>query len=137
MREPVSVPASPPVAAAAPAVPTVPTAAQVVAALPVPSADLPPAAAPSPAPVGTAVASESLWPCPRCGASVPISMDSCPDCGAGFLSGLAKSTSTKLPLVGDVGRMSQGQRLLIGAGISVVLMVVFVLLAEIGGHLFG
>jgi hypothetical protein len=35
-----------------------------------------------------------------------------------------------------MGRFTQGQRLLVGVGISIVLMVVFLVLAEIGGHLF-
>jgi hypothetical protein len=67
---------------------------------------------------------------------VPLALDECPDCGAGFLSGLTQATNTKLPIVGDVRRMSQGQRLLIGAGISIVLMALFVIVLEVGGHLF-
>jgi hypothetical protein len=64
-----------------------------------------------------------------------MSLDECPECGAGFLAGLAQTTNTKLPIVGDVGRMSQGQRLLIGGVISIVLMVLFVMVLEIGSHL--
>lgn len=65
-----------------------------------------------------------------------MSLDSCPDCGAGFLSGATETVGTRLPLVGDMSTFSAGQRLLIGAGISIVLMVIFVVLAEVGGHLF-
>lgn len=83
-----------------------------------------------------AVAKEAIWPCPRCSASVPMSLDACPDCGAGFLSGVARVTSTKLPIIGDVGRMSQGQRLLIGAGVAIVLMIFFFVILEVFSHLF-
>jgi hypothetical protein len=76
------------------------------------------------------------WPCPHCRAWVAMSLDSCPDCGAGFLSGATETVGTRLPLVGDMSTFSAGQRLLIGAGISIVLMVIFVVLAEVGGHLF-
>jgi hypothetical protein len=65
-----------------------------------------------------------------------MSLEACPDCGAGFLAGATNATATRLPLVGDVQRMSHGQRLLVGGAIAVVLMVVFVLVAEIGGHIF-
>lgn len=65
-----------------------------------------------------------------------MSLDECPDCGAGFLSGASIAPAANLPLVGDMRRMSQGQRLLVGAVISVALMALFVLLAEIGGHIF-
>jgi hypothetical protein len=130
VREPVSVPAAPALERLAATL-----AAPVQVAAPVPG---PVAAAQAPAPVpapATAVAKEVTWPCPRCKASVAISLDACPECGAGFLSGVAQKTSTKLPIIGDVGRMSQGQRLLIGAGISIVLMMAFVVILEVGGHL--
>jgi hypothetical protein len=78
----------------------------------------------------------ATWPCPRCGAKVALSLDACSECGAGFLSGATATAAARLPLVGDMGKMSQGQRLLVGVGISVVLMTLFVLLAAIGGHLF-
>lgn len=134
--EPVTVPAAPapaPVAAVAPV--ATPASAEVLTAgLPTPAAPVDPGVA---QPQGATVAKEATWPCPRCNASVAISQDVCPECGAGFLSNVAQVTNTKLPIVGDVGRMSQGQRLMIGAGISVVLMVIFVMILEIGGHLFG
>lgn len=100
----------------------------MVTLTPAPEAPRAPEAAPT-------VAKEVNWPCPRCGASVPISLDACPDCGAGFLSSVKQVTSTKLPIVGDVGRMSQAQRLMIGAGISIVLMVIFVVILEVFSHL--
>jgi hypothetical protein len=65
-----------------------------------------------------------------------MSLDACPDCGAGFLAGATEETRSHLPLVGDMRRMSQMQRLMVGLAVSVVLMIAFVLLAEIGGHIF-
>lgn len=76
---------------------------------------------------------KATWPCPRCGASVPISLDMCQDCGAGFLSGAAGAMATRLPLVGDVGRMSQTQRLLVGIVIALVVTVLLVVVAALGG----
>jgi hypothetical protein len=77
------------------------------------------------------------WPCPRCGHSVPIELDACNECGAGFLSGAAATKSVRLPMVGDVTRMSSGQRMFVAFAVSVGVMFVLVLLAFIGGHLFG
>jgi hypothetical protein len=65
-----------------------------------------------------------------------MSLEACPDCGAGFLTGATDTPATRLPLVGDVQRLSHGQRLLVGGATAVVLMIVFVLVAEIGGHIF-
>jgi hypothetical protein len=65
-----------------------------------------------------------------------MSLDECPDCGAGFLAGASEVAGSHLPLVGDMRRMTHGQRLMVGAGISVILMIAFVLVAEIGGHIF-
>jgi hypothetical protein len=117
VREPVSVPAGPstPAGVADPA-----------------AADAPAQPARTPQPPRQ----EPRWPCPRCGVSVLMSLEACPDCGAGFLAGATDTTATRLPLVGDVQRMNHGQRLLVGGAISIVLMVVFVLIAEIGGHIF-
>jgi hypothetical protein len=82
------------------------------------------------------VTAAPTWPCTRCGAKVSFDLDACPDCGAGFLAGAASSAiSVKLPVVGDLSRMSKGQRLMMAAGFAVVLMVFLLLLAEVGGHL--
>jgi ribosomal protein L40E len=90
----------------------------------------PPSAGAAPA------AATPTWPCTRCGAKVSLDLDACPECGAGFLAGAASSTvSMKLPVVGDVSRMSKGQRLMMAAGFAVVLMLLLLLLAEVGGHI--
>jgi hypothetical protein len=83
-----------------------------------------------------APARRPTWPCPKCGANNSMEDDACHDCGAGFLSGATSTTNSKLPVVGDMAKMSQGSRLMVGAFISVGLIVVFVLLATIGGHVF-
>lgn len=116
-REPVGVPAGPPMAADA-GDPAAPAAAAQPVRTPQPPRQ------------------EPRWPCPRCGASVLMSLEACPDCGAAFLAGATDAATTRLPLVGDVQRMSHGQRLLVGGAIALVLMVAFVLVAEIGGHIF-
>jgi hypothetical protein len=92
-------------------------------------------AEPATTPVVVAPGKAALWPCPRCGAQVAMALDACGDCGAGFLAGARSSTTTRLPIVGDVGTMSGGQRLLVGVGLMVVLMALFVAVAAIGGHL--
>jgi hypothetical protein len=67
---------------------------------------------------------------------VPLELDACGDCGAGFLSGASAAAAARLPVVGDMGRMSQGQRLMVGAGIAVIVILAFFVLAEIATHLF-
>jgi hypothetical protein len=65
-----------------------------------------------------------------------MSLDSCSSCGAGFLAGTADRLSAKLPVVGDVAKMSAGQRwMVIGAG-GVLFMLLLILIATLGGHLF-
>jgi hypothetical protein len=84
----------------------------------------------------TEAAEEAKWPCLRCGEQVPISLDACHSCGAGFLAGSTTSPSAHLPIVGDVGRLSRNQRVGLGFGVSIVVMIILILLATIGGHIF-
>jgi hypothetical protein len=77
------------------------------------------------------------WPCPQCDARVSMELDACGSCGAGFLAETSStSVSMKLPVVGDVSRMSKGQRLMMAIGFAIALMLAFVLLAEVGGRIF-
>jgi hypothetical protein len=104
------------------------------------SADVLDAATPLPTDPGAveapAQAPAPTWPCTRCSAKVSFDLDACPECGAGFLAGAASSAvSVKLPVVGDMSRLSKGQRMIIAAGFAGVLMLVLLLLAEVGGHL--
>jgi hypothetical protein len=64
-----------------------------------------------------------------------MDMDFCNDCGAGFLSAVAGS-AVRLPVIGEVKSMSSSQRLMMGVLVALGLMVVIVVLAFIGGHLF-
>ena len=97
-----------------------------VAAAPAPT----PAPAPAPAPAG-----EPAWPCATCGTPNPFSLDACAACGAGFLSSLRESEAPllEIPGVGDLTRMSRGQR--IGLAFGVVLAVIA--LVAVLGLLFG
>jgi hypothetical protein len=146
-RERVSVPAAPDGSAAAPE----PVAAALAAAqpstglrpdpdailgLPTKSADLD---APQDAQRGDGAedeAPEKTWPCTRCGEQVVMSLDACHACGSGFLAGASTPASVHLPVVGDIERLSRSQRLLAGLGVSLVVIVVLVVLATIGGHIF-
>jgi hypothetical protein len=97
----------------------------------------PAAAAPGlAAPVLAPSKREARWPCTRCGASNPMSEDACTDCGAGFLASVASTTPTHLPLVGDVQRMSQAQRILVGAIVAVALIFAFLVVLVVIGHVF-
>jgi hypothetical protein len=67
---------------------------------------------------------------------MPMSEDACTNCGTGFLSGATLVTPTHLPLIGDVGRMSQAQRLMLGLGISVGLVILFLFVTLVIGQIF-
>jgi ribosomal protein L40E len=137
-RERVSVPVGAESAAEAVAAPAAtPSAAQpagdVILGLPEPTAALTaPDASETEAPE---TPEEAKWPCLRCGEQVPISFDACHACGAGFLAGSTSQPSVRLPVVGDLGGMSRNQRLALGFGLCLVVMVVLVVLATVGGHL--
>lgn len=150
LRQPVASPASatpasePPapgvVAAAARAeIAVAPTAAAAMrATVTAVAADVLDAATPLPVdadrPVDAAKVAPT-WPCPRCGAKVAMDLDACDSCGAGFLSGAsATSRSVALPVVGDLTRMSSGQRMLVAIGVAIGICVLLVLLAEVFGH---
>jgi ribosomal protein L40E len=117
--------------------PPEPVAAAPAAAAPVVRAALldpltaPAAALGLPSPPG----SEPTWPCSTCGATNPIAADTCASCGAGFLAGLRESEAPllELPGVGDLTRMSRGQRL----GIAFGVVLAFVALTALLSLLFG
>jgi len=118
----------PPAPSPAPLVPA--TAARRVPAFdpltaPAAALGLPTAAAPA----------EATWPCGTCGAVNVLSADACSACGAGFLAGLRESEGPllELPGVGDLTRMSRGQRMLVAFGV----VLAFVALTALLGLLFG
>jgi hypothetical protein len=75
------------------------------------------------------------WPCQSCGEAVPLADPRCSACGAAFLAGSAEAPSLTLPGIGNLLARSRGQRLLIGAGISVLLLAVLVAIMWILGSL--
>jgi len=80
------------------------------------------------APAVPAPRAEPMWPCHACGASNPLSNSVCAGCGGGFLAAASEQLSVVLPGVGDVMRMSRGQRALLAIGAAALLVVVPVLL---------
>lgn len=108
---------------------------QPVAAAPrLPAVDpltAPPAALGLPTPPG----SEPTWPCGSCGAANPIAANACVACGAGFLAGLRETEGPllELPGVGDLTRMSRGQRLGIAFGVVLGFVALTALLSLVFG----
>jgi len=68
---------------------------------------------------------------------VPIELDLCNECGTPFLAGVADGATVRLPVVGEVKSMSKSQRLMMGIMVAVALMALIVMVAFIGGHIFG
>lgn len=73
------------------------------------------------------------WPCTACGAENPFSVSACAACGAGFLAGLRESEGPllELPGVGDLSRLSRGQRLALAAGVALVISTLTAILSLI------
>lgn len=125
-------------AAARQEIPVAPTAAAAMRATVVAAtADVLDAATPLPGVVSDEAGSEKppTWPCPRCGARVAMALDACNECGTGFLSGATAGMSMKLPMVGDVSKLSSSQRLVFGLAVAVAVTLLLVLIGEIGGHI--
>ena len=90
-------------------------------ALAQPQQEQPPPQAPPPT---------ASWPCASCGAANALSDSACSACGAGFLAGLRESEGPLLvlPVVGELGALSRGQRLGLAAGVVLVVIAVVALL---------
>lgn len=75
------------------------------------------------------------WPCTTCGVTNPIAADACVSCGAGFLAGLRETEGPllELPGVGDLTRMSRGQRMAVAFGVVVAFVVLTALLGLLAG----
>jgi hypothetical protein len=65
-----------------------------------------------------------------------MSLDHCPNCGHGFLSAARQGNSIKVPFFGDVGKMTSGQKIMMGVAVTLGLIILLVLLATIGGSVF-
>jgi hypothetical protein len=132
-------PVQPPLVQQQPAVPVQqqPTPFTAAPMLQVTGAPLP-AAAPTveqpAAPTNPQAMAEPTWPCPKCGNSVLMSLDHCTVCGAGFLADAADS-SIKVPVFGDVGKLTSGRKAMLGVLVTVALIVFLIVIATIGGKL--
>ena len=122
--EPVPVAVLPPAFAAAPALDPLTAPALDPLTAPAAALGLPPRPG-----------SEPTWPCSSCGAANPIAADACASCGAGFLAGLRDTEGPllELPGVGDLTRMSRGQRLGIAFGVVAAFIALTALLSLVFG----
>lgn len=70
------------------------------------------------------------WPCSRCAAPNEMSAAACATCGAQFLQTVAEESRVTLvlPVVGDLGRYSRGQRLGLALGAVAAVLVPLALL---------
>ena len=120
---PAAAPAEPPPAPSAAAGPSAAEPSYSAAVVTGPD----PVAAPAQAAAGPS------WPCAACGTNNPIALDVCGGCGLPFLSGLREQEPPllTLPMVGDVSRLSRGQRLAlaVGAVIAAVILTFLIGLA--------
>jgi hypothetical protein len=75
------------------------------------------------------------WPCSACGAINPMAHDTCSVCGRHFLAGLREGEQPllELPVVGDITKLSRGQRVAIAGAVIVVVLAFTVLLGLIFG----
>jgi hypothetical protein len=97
-----------------------------------------PLTAPAVAPVPDATAGpavEPTWPCATCGATNPLTAGACAACGAGFLAGLreAEGPLLELPGVGDLTRLSRGQRMALAFGVVLFVIALTALLGLLLG----
>ncbi|MBW3641146.1 MAG: zinc ribbon domain-containing protein [Actinobacteria bacterium] len=65
------------------------------------------------------------WPCMACETSNPYTVSVCTACGSAFLAGLreAEGPLLELPGVGDLTKLSRGQRLGLAAGVVLAISV--------------
>ena len=113
-----------------------PPAPEPVVAVPAPAPAVDPLTAPASAlglasPPGT----DPTWPCTTCRVANPIAANACVACGAGFLSGLRETEGPllELPGVGDLTRMSRGQRMLVAFGVVLAFVALTALLGLVLG----
>ena len=76
-------------------------------------------------PAQPAPPSTATWPCTRCASDNPFTASVCGTCGGAFLAALKDEEKPLLvlPLIGDVGKLSRGQRLGVAAGVIAAIMV--------------
>ena len=91
--------------------------------------------APAPAVPVAEAPGTAAWPCTRCGTRNALTADICRDCGSSFLGGASDGPALVLPGVGDITKLSRGQRttLAVALILAVVLplaLVTFLMTAE-------
>lgn len=89
-----------------------------------------------PAPVAaTPESATTSWPCTACEASNPYSVSVCGACGTAFLGGLreAEGPLLEIPGVGDLTKLSRGQRLGLAAGVVLAISVLTALVGLVFG----
>jgi ribosomal protein L40E len=84
---------------------------------PAPLAEAPAVPEPAQQPAGNS------WPCLRCGARNALDADTCQECFSPFLGGASAGPSLRIPVVGDVWKMSRGARMTLAFGVVLALLV--------------
>jgi hypothetical protein len=124
--------------------PAAPAAPPVAPASPPVAPASPPVPVPDPAdPLGVAAlvsrpdaGERSLgWPCTGCGETVSFDMTFCPECGSSFLPTEREAVSFRLPWVGDMTKLSKGEKLVVIFGGMALVTTVFFLLAMLVGSI--
>jgi ribosomal protein L40E len=95
-----------------------PTAPATAPVAPPPAVPVPMAAAPV-----AAAAAEVTWPCTRCGAHNALTANACRDCGSPFLGGAAEAPALVLPGVGDLAKLSRGNRAAVAVGLVLAVLL--------------
>jgi hypothetical protein len=83
-------------------------------------------------PAVPAARAEAHWPCHTCGTSNPLSNTLCGACGRPFLAAASEQMSVVVPGIGDMMRLSRGERIAIAAGGALLIGLIPVLLAVLG-----
>jgi hypothetical protein len=72
------------------------------------------------------------WPCAACGTVNPMALDTCTACGMPFLSGAhADEPLLDLPVVGDITKLSRGQRFALAGAVVLAIALLTILLGVI------
>ena len=75
----------------------------------------------------------ATWPCQRCGAAVELAAGRLPGVRRRLPRRCAPDRELTVPIVGNVARLSSGQRFGLAAGLAVGLIVVFMVVVIVGG----
>ena len=76
------------------------------------------------------------WPCTTCGQDNPLQASACTACGLPFLGGRdAAVPRLALPVVGDLGRLSRGQRVVAAGAVLLLGVLLLLLLSAVAGAL--